>query len=61
LAAKGCVHETIPSVLWTTLRRDGNLAKDADGAGYKDDGGKGIMKFSAPIASTAKYPSIGSE
>ena len=44
MAASGCVHETMPSVLCTTLRREGNLTKSAEGGGYSDLFERGIVK-----------------
>jgi hypothetical protein len=44
-AASGCVHATIPLVLWTTLRRLTNLAKAAALGGKRDGVVSGIAFF----------------
>lgn len=43
LAANGCVHATMPLVLWTTLRRLLNLAKFTGPCGYSEGVDKGIL------------------
>ena len=44
LAASGCVHETMPRVLWTTLRRLANLASSREGGGKTEsDTASGIF------------------
>lgn len=37
LAARGCVHATMPSVLCTTLLREGNLNGSTDAGGKMDE------------------------
>ena len=34
-------------MLWTTLRREGNLVKAAEGGGNTEDVGRGILKSSS--------------
>lgn len=43
-AANGCVHETMPLVLWTTLLRLLNLANSIGPGGNKVDGERGIVE-----------------
>lgn len=42
LAARGCVHATMPLVLWTTLRRLGHFMNSPDGGGYTEEVGRGM-------------------
>lgn len=41
-AASGCVQDTIPSVLWMTLRREANFWNPAEGGGNRDALGRGM-------------------
>ena len=53
LAASGCVHATMPRVLWTTLRRLGNLASSREGGGKTEsETASGILFLSASAFDT---------
>lgn len=39
------MHDTIPFVLWTTLRRLGNLEKTCDSGGNSDGVARGILSY----------------
>lgn len=56
-AASGCVHATMPSVLWTTLRREGNLVKSSIGARNTDELVRGIFARQAGELSTGNATS----